>query len=84
MSDLVRKQLYLTKAQDARLKSKASAMNVTEAELVREALDSQLDKLGYPLLSSEKWQEEIAFITKRQQKESSETRRRWKREDLYD
>lgn len=39
---MVRKQLYITEAQDAALKRKALESGVSEAELVRRALDSEL------------------------------------------
>lgn len=85
MSDLVRKQVYITRDQDKLLKKKADEMGVTEAELVREALDSQADKIPYPHRAAEKWQEELRFIRDRISiKQDSHDRRTWKREDLYD
>lgn len=39
---MVRKQLYLTEAQDFALKNRADALGVSEAELVRRALDAAL------------------------------------------
>lgn len=85
MSDLVRKQLYITRAQENLLKKKAAEMGVTEAELVREALDNQAYQICYPRRSSEKWREEVQFIRSR----IAETKdlfdqRSWKRDDLYD
>lgn len=85
MSDLVRKQFYITKSQEKLLKKKAAEMGVTEAELIREALDSQAYTIGYPRRSAEKWQEECTFIKDRMTiKELSHTQRAWKREELYD
>lgn len=85
MSDLVRKQVYITKSQENLLKKKAAELGVTEAELIRQALDSQSYKIGYPRRSVEKWREEVQFIQDRMaKKERSHNQRAWKREDLYD
>lgn len=46
---MVRKQLYITEQQDRALKQQAKALGVSEAELVRRALDELLhDTLGAP------------------------------------
>lgn len=85
MSDLVRKQVYITKSQENLLKKKAAELGVTEAELIRQALDSQSYKIGYPRRSAEQWREEVQFIQDRMtKKERSHNQRAWKREDLYD
>lgn len=85
MSDMVRKQIYITRVQEKLLKSKAAKMGVTEAELVREALDSQVYNIGYPQRSVEKWQEEVRFIEGRMtEKQDMGNQRAWKRDDLYD
>lgn len=85
MSDLIRKQLYITKRQESMLKNKAKEMGLTEAEIVREAIDKAAYQVEYPRKSVEKWQEELSFIneqiTKRQ---VNQKKRTWKREDLYD
>lgn len=85
MSELVRKQVYITRAQENLLKKKAAEMGVTEAELVREALDNQTYHIGYPRRSAEKWQDEVQFIQSRMTgKQDSRNQRTWKRDDLYD
>jgi len=85
VSDLVRKQVYITRSQENLLKKKAAEMGVTEAELVREALDSQTYNIGYPRCSAEKWQDEVQFIQSRTTKnQDSRNQRTWKRDDLYD
>ncbi|MBW6463693.1 MAG: hypothetical protein ACNA7Z_03160 [Dethiobacteria bacterium] len=85
MSDLVRKQLYITQKQESLLKKKAAELGKTEAEIVREALDSNVYMIDYPKKSAEKWQEEAIFIeTRRSGKAAVQKDRSWKREDLYD
>lgn len=85
MSDLVRKQLYITQKQESLLKKKAAELGKTEAEIVREALDSNVYMIDYPKKSVEKWQEEVIFIEARKSgKAVGKKDRSWKREDLYD
>lgn len=42
MSQLVRKQIYIKKTQDAALKRRAKIQGVSEAELIRQAIDRHL------------------------------------------
>ena len=85
MSKLIRKQLYITREQDNRLKIRAKKMGVTQAELVREAIDNQSYTVEYPNRDLSKWQEEVEFIKSRMlHKEYLRGERTWKREDLYD
>jgi len=46
---MVRKQLYLTSEQDQRLKRRAAQLGMSEAELVRRALDAALASDTEPL-----------------------------------
>ena len=64
--------------------SKRGVLGVSEAEIVREALDSQAYKISYPRRSAEKWQEEVQFIRGRMAGDDSRSERTWKRDDLYD
>jgi hypothetical protein len=47
---MIRKQLYLESHQDAALKRKARALGLSEAELVRRALDAALQEPTRPVL----------------------------------
>jgi hypothetical protein len=84
MSDLIRKQLYITKAQDQKLKEKAREYGVTEAELVRQALDLQLDRVGFAREPDRAWEREQEFIAELRQQGAAAGSRSWKREDLYE
>ncbi len=85
MSDLIRKQLYITKSQENMLKIKARELGLTEAEIVREAIDKAAYRVEYPRNSTEKWQEELSFINERiADRQIGQKERTWKREDLYD
>jgi Ribbon-helix-helix protein, copG family len=44
--DLIRKQIYITPAQDRAVKRLAQQQGITEAEILREALDQFLVKAG--------------------------------------
>lgn len=84
MSDLVRKQFYITKTQEALLKSKAKEVGLTEAELVRQAIDAQVGKIGYAKASLQIWQQERDFIRSLMAQGPVLGGRNWQREDLYD
>ncbi len=84
MSDLVRKQLYITKSQDLQLKEKAKEYGMKEAELVRQALDLQLNKVGLSKQPAAAWKLELQFIDERTRKGYAEGRRNWRRDDLYE
>lgn len=85
MSDLIRKQLYITQKQESLLKKKAAELGKTEAEIVREALDSNVYTIDYPKKSAEKWQEEMIFIeTRKTGKSVGQKDRSWQREELYE
>ena len=85
MSDLIRKQLYITKQQDQLLKKKAATYNISEAEIVREALDSHTAAASYPRNVQEKWLEERRYIEENRKGSKNDSPiRRWKREDIYD
>jgi hypothetical protein len=85
VSDLIRKQLYITKSQENMLKIKAREMGLTEAEIVREAIDKAAYQVEYPRSSTEKWQEELSFINDRiAGRQISQKERTWKREEIYD
>lgn len=86
MSDLVRKQLYISRKQDAILKKKAAELGMTEAQIVREALDNQLESLYFPRNSLQVWNKEREFIKSLMAStgNTQERDRTWKREDLYE
>ena len=84
MSDLVRKQIYITRAQENLLKQKAAQLGVSEAEIVREALDNRTCNINFPRRSAEKWREEACFARDRVAMCGARGNRNWKRDSLYD
>ena len=84
MPRLVRKQVYIESRQDALLKQKARLLGVTEAEVIREAIDRQMASVRLNVRDMKAWEREKAFIAKRMKKGFVPETRRWKREDAYE
>ena len=85
MPRMVRKQVYIEERQDHSLKRRARARGVTEAELIREAIDRDERSGGAPFEPDPlAWQEFKAFIQRlRRRKPKPRTLRRWTRDELY-
>ncbi len=79
MTTKVRKQIYLDSHQDALLKSLASELKVTEAEIIRQAIDRYARLLRFPRQDLSAWEEEKAFITRLIQQGPVPGGRTWKR-----
>lgn len=82
VSELVRKQLYIHRTQDALLKRRARELGVTEAELVRQAIDGQMNTVSFRGRDATAWEEEKEFIRQWMAKGPVDGRRTWRREDL--
>ena len=83
MSRMVRKQLYIEPDQEALLKRRAAELGVTEAELIRRAID-QVGSYPRGLLPDrDAWEEAKALIQKRQRVTVPQAGRSWTREELY-
>ncbi|MPY87365.1 MAG: hypothetical protein GEU99_05540 [Luteitalea sp.] len=92
MSRMVRKQLYIEKRQDDMLKRRAKAQGVTEAELVREALDAPVlpaSRAFHP--DEDAWDSFLRFVRRLAHRGSRRARRAvpssdrgWTRDDLYE
>jgi hypothetical protein len=82
---MVRKQIYIEKRQQAQLKRAARARGVSEAELIRQAIDRQLAGGGAALpRNPEAWDRALSLMRRLQQQGPIPgRRRRWSREDLY-
>jgi hypothetical protein len=80
---MVRKQVYLEERQDALLKERARQLGVTEAELIRRALDRALTEPS-GLLRSGAFQELLEQAGERRRLPVDPRRREWRREELYD
>jgi hypothetical protein len=83
MTKMVRKQLFITAEQSRKLKERAAATGVSEAELIRAGIDLQLEgkaeKADWRCLAeslSGSWAEREDL-----EEEMREIRRRWNRRD---
>ena len=82
---MVRKQVYIQTRQDALLKQLAEARGLSEAEIVRQAIEREL--AGAPVQPAAPdrfaWQELVAFLEKRQGAEPARQPYRWERQEIY-
>ena len=86
MAQMIRKQIYIQKSQEERLKKVAEVRGVSEAEIIRRALDVELKRAGYRLAyDNEAWQRLYnAILEMDKLPPVPQKKRDWKREDLYE
>jgi hypothetical protein len=87
MTSMVRKQVYIEPRQEALLKRLAQAHKVSEAELIRQAIDRQLGAGPGPALPSDPdaWEHAYQFMLELLARGPvADKGRAWKREDLYE
>lgn len=84
MGTMVRKQIYLERAQDEQIKHRAAEAGLSEAEVIRRMIDRCLNEPLVVPPSDGAWKRELAFIDERIAKGPLPGKRTWKREDLYD
>jgi len=84
MPPMVRKQIYIESRQDRSLKKQARDSGITEAEVIRQALDRQMTSVRFSVRDLKAWERERAFITKRTAKGRAPGGRQWNREDAYE
>ena len=87
MAQMVRKQIYIPKRQQTVLKRMARARGISEAELIRQAIDQQTlgDNLRAIASDHDAWEKALQFmLTLRAQGPVNDQPRQWKREDAYE
>jgi len=84
MPRMVRKQVYIESRQETTLKQQARTLGITEAEVIRRAIDRQMASVRLSIRDLKAWERERAFIIKRMAKGHAPGGRRWKREDVYE
>lgn len=86
MADMVRKQLYVRRRHDDFLKKRSAELGVTEAEIVRDALDSYAAYSGSARHDGSAWAAEEAFIGELVSATRSRVAigRTWQRDDLHE
>ncbi|MDE3090029.1 MAG: hypothetical protein KGJ80_11665 [Chloroflexota bacterium] len=87
MAMMVRKQVYLKKRQATLLKLQARQRSISEAELIREAIERQIEQTAaHPSLpNSDAWERAHALmLALRAEGPLLNRPRRWTREELYE
>ena len=87
MTRMVRKQIYIEPRQEALLKQVAKRQSVSEAELIRLAIDRQLSSGRLQLSPPDPvaWEQAYQFMMELRARGPIEGQARpWKREELYE
>jgi hypothetical protein len=82
MPPMVRKQVYIEARQDRLLKERASQYRVTEAELIRQAIDGTVQP-GAQAVDPAAWAEIERYIAGRKRRIKPRKAPRWSRESLH-
>lgn len=85
MMPKVRKQIYIDPIQEDSLKQLAKDTGVSEAEIIRQAIDRHTQSSLFPQQSDlQAWKQEKVFIEHLIEQGSVPGQRTWRREDLYE
>lgn len=84
MAGMIRKQVYIEPRQERLLKERAKKYRVTEADLIRQAIDRGLERTALGAPDPEAWKAVERFIVRRRKGRTRQAKRTWRREDLYD
>ena len=84
MARMVRKQFYIERDQDERLKRKAKELGVSEAELVRRGIEKVVGEESPEEARQQAWNELLAGMHERAKLKVPQTGKNWTRDDLYD
>lgn len=82
---MVRKQFYIQKRQDALLKRLSQVRGVSEAEVIRQAIERETSGIPKQPLTGDRtaWQELVSFLEARQVASGEGKPYRWNREEIY-
>ena len=84
MAQMIRKQVYIEPMQDTVLKKRSRMLGITEAEVIRRAIDTQVVLMHSRLRDQEAWEREKAFIAERMAGDRVSEGRKFRREDAYE
>ena len=84
MTTKVRKQIYIEADQEGMLKRLSRETGISEAEIVRQAIDHHTRGLRLLRHGLGAWEEERAFILQRIAQGVVAGERTWRREDLHE
>ena len=85
-TQMVRKQIYIRKRQDILLKNLAQARGLSEAEIIRQALERELGSTPAQPVADEQaaWNELVQFVDNRAKQDTPGQPYRWNRMDAYE
>jgi len=81
---MIRKQVYIKPQQEILLKQRAKQLGVTEAEIIRNAIEGYMRSQIGPGLDPVGWEKEKAFIKELMKLGPVAGGRMWRREDLHE
>lgn len=85
MAEMIRKQVYIASRHEQLLKERAREYRLTEAELIRQALDRWLGPQSLSRPEPGAWKEIRRYIERHRRPLSGKAKkRRWTRDSLYD
>jgi len=84
VGNMVRKQVYIEPEQEIALKRIADERNITEAEIIRQAIALWLEQDARARRATALWADEKGFIEALLSEEYEGGKRRWTREELYE
>jgi len=84
MAQMIRKQINIEPLQEASLKKQASLLGVTEAEVIRRAIDRQMAYLIPGVRDLSAWEREKRFIVERMSVKRAPAGRKFRREEAYE
>jgi len=84
MTRKIRKQIYILPDQDRQLKRISETRGLSEAEIIRQAINAQVSRYAPIFRDLSAWERELAFIQSLIDKGPVEGKRTWTRADLYD
>ncbi|MGE5598145.1 MAG: hypothetical protein ACM3XS_02040 [Bacteroidota bacterium] len=88
MAKMIRKQIYLRPHQDRTLKDMVRDTGVSEAELIRQAVEYRISTAVEPRRDADAWEAEKRFIEALKEryadKKQTGKTRAWKREELHE
>jgi hypothetical protein len=87
MSDMVRKQIYIHRRQEALLKRLARLRDTSEAEIIRHAIDLEAEhtqSFSAPSDPQAAWEDILRFVEERKKAGITGQPYRWNRQELYE
>ena len=86
MTDMMRKQIYIHRRHADWLRRLADARGVSEAEIVRQAIEREVTRASSLAARSnlQAWEAIIAFAINRHEPPTEGESYQWRREDAYD